>query len=85
MRLIMERFALPGQVVCDPVMLDRAWTALAAMQRNCVFIGNCARPSLVDNILARLAAEELTDSDQPPTGSGDSGETSAGARTTSDG
>ena len=57
-RLVAERFVLAGQVVCDPLMLDRPWTALAAMQRDCVFIGNCARPSLVDGIRARLAAEE---------------------------
>ena len=30
MALLVERFAKPGQTVCDPVMLDRAGTALAA-------------------------------------------------------
>ena len=30
MELLVERFCFPGQTVCDPVMLDRAGTALAA-------------------------------------------------------
>ena len=85
-RLVVERFVSPGQVVCDPVMLDRAWTALAAMRRNCVFIGNCAASTAsIEGIRARLAAEESTDSDQLPTGSGDSGATDAGVRTSSEG
>ena len=85
-RLVVERFVLAGQVVCDPVMLDRPWTALAAMQRNCLFIGNCAASTAsIEGIRARLAAEESTDSDQLPTGSGDSGATDAKVRTTSEG
>ena len=39
MALIVERFARPGQVVCDPIPLDRASTALAARQHGCYFIG----------------------------------------------
>ena len=39
MALIVERFALPGQVVCDPILLDRASTALAARKHGCHFIG----------------------------------------------
>ena len=39
MALIVERFARPGQVVCDPIPLDRASTALAARKRGCFFIG----------------------------------------------
>ena len=32
MALILDRFARPGQVVCDPIMLDRSGVALAARQ-----------------------------------------------------
>ena len=39
MALIVERFVRPGQVVCDPIPLDRASTALAARQHGCCFIG----------------------------------------------
>ena len=39
MALIVERFVRPGQVVCDPIPLDRASTALAAWQHGCCFIG----------------------------------------------
>ena len=39
MALIVERFARPGQVVCDPIPLDRASTALAARKHGCYFIG----------------------------------------------
>ena len=39
MALIVKRFARPGQVVCDPIPLDRASTALAARQHGCYFIG----------------------------------------------
>ena len=39
MALIFERFARPGQVVCDPIPLDRASTALAARKHGCYFIG----------------------------------------------
>ena len=39
MALIFERFVRPGQVVCDPIPLDRASTALAARKHGCYFIG----------------------------------------------
>ena len=39
MALIVERFARPGQVVCDPIPLDRASTALATRKHGCYFIG----------------------------------------------
>ena len=39
MALIVERFARPGQVVCDPIPLDRASTGLAARKHGCYFIG----------------------------------------------
>ena len=39
MALIVEHFARPGQVVCDPILQGRASTALAARKHGCHFIG----------------------------------------------
>ena len=39
MTVVLERFCRPGQTVCDPVMLDRAGTALAARRLGCTFVG----------------------------------------------
>ena len=39
MALIVERFVRPEQVVCDPIPLGRASTALAARKHGCFFIG----------------------------------------------
>ena len=39
MALIVERFARPGQVVCDPILQGRASTALAARKHGCYFVG----------------------------------------------
>ena len=39
MELIVMRFARSGQVLCDPMMLGRASTALAARKLGCLFIG----------------------------------------------
>ena len=39
MTMVLERFCRPGQTVCDPVMLDRAGTALAARRLGCTFLG----------------------------------------------
>ena len=39
LELITQRFARPGQVLCDPLMLSRASTALAARKMGCAFIG----------------------------------------------
>ena len=39
MALIVERFVRPGQVVCDPIPLDKASSALAARKHGCYFIG----------------------------------------------
>ena len=59
MELIVERFARPGLVVCDPVMLDRSGTALAARRRGCPFIGAERIASCVQRIRTRLAEAEL--------------------------
>ena len=58
MRMIMEKLCQPGQTVCDPCMLDRAGTALAARQHGCIFIGATERETSVDRIRGRLSAME---------------------------
>ena len=58
MELILERFCRPGQVVCDPAMLDRAGTALAARKRGCTFVGAAEERSCRDRVHVRLALAE---------------------------
>ena len=58
MALIVERFTRPGQVVCDPVVLDRSSPALAARKHGCTFIGAEKDKSCIDRIWRRLAQEE---------------------------
>ena len=58
MALIVERFARPGQVVCDPVLLDRSSTALAARRHGCIFIGAGTDRSCINRIRDRLARAE---------------------------
>ena len=60
MKLVVERFARPGQVVSDPVMLDRSGTALAARKLGCTFIGADRTPSCVERVRKRLAEVERT-------------------------
>ena len=54
MDLLLERFCRPGQTVCDPIMLDRAGTALAARRLGCAFVGASERQSSIDRIRVRL-------------------------------
>ena len=54
MALIVERFVRPGQVVCDPWMLDRSGVALGALQHGCFFRGATERPGHVALIRSRL-------------------------------
>ena len=58
MAQVVERFARPGQTVCDPVMLDRSGTALGARKLGCLFIGGAQFPSCVQRIRCRLAEAE---------------------------
>ena len=58
MALIVERFARPGQVVCDPVLLDRSSIALAARRHGCIFIGAGTDQSCINRIRDRLALAE---------------------------
>ncbi len=58
MALIVERFARPGQVVCDPIPLDRASTALAARKHGCYFIGADKDEVNLERIKRSLARDE---------------------------
>ena len=57
MELTLKRFCRPEQIVCDPAMLDRAGTALAARQLGCTFIGATGERSSQGRIHARLEQE----------------------------
>ena len=61
MALLVERFAKPGETICDPVLLDRAGTALAARRRGCIFVGAEKTPSSIDRIRKRLEDAEGDD------------------------
>ena len=70
-QLVLERFCRPGQVVCDPAMLDRASTALAARKLGCNFIGGAKDQACKDRIHARLAtAEDHLDGPEDDVGTG---------------
>ncbi len=56
--MVVERFCKPGQTVCDPVMRDRAGTALAARDLGCIFFGASETQSSIDRIRVRLARVE---------------------------
>ena len=61
MRLIVERFTQPGQVVCDPVMLGRDTVALAALGAGCRFIGADTDQSSIDRVVYWLAKKGISD------------------------
>ena len=69
MAMLVERFVRPGQTVCDPVMMDRAGTALAARRHGCTFIGAERIGSCVDRIRKRLEEAEEDALEQNGTGS----------------
>ena len=58
MALIVERFARPGQVVCDPIPLDKASSALAARKHGCYFIGADTNDVNLERIKRSLARDE---------------------------
>ena len=60
MRAIVPRFAQPGQLVCDPIMLGRAGVALGAAEHHCAFIGADREQSSLDRIRRRLDMEETS-------------------------
>ena len=55
MALIMERLTRPGQTVCDPLMLDRSHSAIAAWRTGRSFIGATDKEANLRLIRDRLA------------------------------
>ena len=76
MTMVLERFVRPGQTVCDPVMLDRAGTALAARRLGCTFLGASEMQSSIDRIRVRMARAENERGD-PLANGGDTGRSPA--------
>ncbi len=64
MARLLKRFARPGQAVCDPVMQDRAGTALAARGMGCPFTGAERFSSCLARIWKRLEEVEGDATDQ---------------------
>ena len=56
--LIVQRFARPGQLICDPMMLGRASALLAARSLGCPFIGADREASSVARVRRYLAEAE---------------------------
>ncbi len=54
MDLIVKKLCRSGQTVCDPMMLDRAGTALGARKQGCTFIGATEHQSSRDRIRKRM-------------------------------
>ena len=58
MALIVERFARPGHVVCDPILQGRASTALAARKHGCFFIGADKDDVNLEHIMKSLTRDD---------------------------
>ena len=58
MRLIIERFTQPGQVVCDPLLLGRGDSAVAAAGLGRRFIGAWDDREFIARLQARLDGED---------------------------
>ena len=58
MRLIIERFTQPGQVVCDPLLLGRGDSAVAAAGLGRRFIGAWDDREFIARLRARLDGED---------------------------
>ena len=57
MAVIIERLALPGQTVCDPIMQHRCDSALAAWETGRAFIGATDTSASLTKIKAQLSQE----------------------------
>ena len=57
LELIVERFARPGQVLCDPMLLGRASAALAARKLGCPFIGADSEAASIARVRSYLEEE----------------------------
>ncbi len=55
--LLLKRVAEPGQRVCDPIMLDRPYTALAARKLGCAFTGASHDMGCVERIRRALSLD----------------------------
>ena len=55
LQMVVERFAAPGQVVCDPVILGRIGTALGARNAGCTFIGAAHDQNLINQFWTDMA------------------------------
>ena len=55
---LVRRLARPGQLVCDPVMLERETVALSARRHGCRFVGAAETDSIIRRIMGRLARAE---------------------------
>ena len=64
--MVLEQFRRPGQTVCDPVMRDRAGTALAARRLGCTFVGPSVMQSSIDAIRVRLANDASAEGQAVP-------------------
>ena len=69
MDLIVRKWCRPGQTICDPMMLDRAGTALGARKQGCTFIGATEHQSCRDRIRKRMMEAEVDGGGQSETGS----------------
>ena len=57
--LILARFARPGQVLCDPLMLSQASAALAARKLGCPFIGADREATSIARVRRHLEEGEV--------------------------
>ena len=73
MDLIVRKWCRPGQTICDPMMLDRAGTALGARKQGCTFIGATEHQSCRDRIRKRMMKAEVDGGGQSETGSPNEG------------
>ena len=58
MAMIVEHFARPGQMICDPILQGRAGTALAARKHGCYFIGADHDEVNLDRVRKALTQDE---------------------------
>ena len=64
MAMLVQRFTRPGQVVCDPILLDRSETALAAVEQGRDFIGAWDDQAVVQRVRDRIS-RTLSQIDDP--------------------
>ena len=58
MAMLVQRFARPGQVVCDPCLLGWRGTAQGAREHGCIFIGAERDKSCLDRTRRYLVEAE---------------------------